>query len=488
MTTDTSKPEEKFSKNSIVSGIGWKFLERISSLVVTLVVQIVLARLLNPADFGLAAMVMVFVSLSTIFVTGGLSNSLIQKTNADELDFSTLFWLNILVSVLIYVLLFLFAPFVEAFYGYPQLSAMLRVLSLRVIIASVNSIQTAYISRNMMFRYYFYSTLSGKIFSGVIGIGMAFLGFGVWSLVGQSLSVLLVETYVLWFKGKWRPKRIFSWSRAKSLYSFAWKIMVMSWVELIHDQLRNMIIGKKYSSEELAFYDKGLLLPTNIMTNIAASLTTVMFPVLSHSQDENERVLGMCRKWLSLFAYCAFPILTFFIVSARQIILVLFTAKWLPSLLFLQLASFYYAVWVIEIPIRETIKSLGHAQICLRMQVIKTLFALILLFSIMSFGVEIIAVSSLVSSLFNVFVSMYYGNKYIQYSPKELLADILPTLVLNVIMGMSIFLVALLPIPNILILILQTILGAVVYLGISFVLRNENYHFLRDLIRERLSL
>ena len=140
MAADTTKPEEKFSKNSIVSGIGWKFLERISSLVVTLVVQIVLARLLNPADFGLAAMVMVFVSLSTIFVTGGLSNSLIQKTNADELDFSTLFWLNILVSVLIYVLLFLFAPYVEAFYGYPQLSAMLRVLSLRVIIAFVNSI------------------------------------------------------------------------------------------------------------------------------------------------------------------------------------------------------------------------------------------------------------------------------------------------------------------------------------------------------------
>lgn len=474
--------EDKYGKKSVVKNISWKLFERGASLTVTFVVTIVLARLLDPSDFGLAAMVTVFVALSTIFVTSGLGNSLIQKKDADELDFFSIFWLNLGVSIVLYLILFATAPLIAEFFGYPQLSPMLRVLSLRLLVAAVNSILCAYISKNMMFRYYFFSTLSSKIASGVVGIIMALMGYGVWALIGQSLSVLLFETSVLWLKIKWRPQKIFSWERTKVLYSFAWKIMLMSFVEAINDQLRNMFIGKKYSSGSLAYYDKGALFPNNIVTNISSSLSAVMFPVLSNVQDDRNRVLTLCRRWTSVFAYCAFPILAGLIVAAQPCITVLLSEKWLPSVPFLQLSCGAYAVWIIEIPIRETVKSMGYANICLKMQVIKSLFALTVLLLVMDFGVMTIAVSALGCGLFNIVVSVFYGNKYARYKPLLLLQDIAPTMVLSFLMCVCIYAVLWLDLSAIFSLLLQIVVGIATYTGASIISKNENFRYFAQLL------
>lgn len=475
--------ENIYGRKSVFNSITWKLFERSSSLAVTFGVTMVLARLLEPSDFGLVAMVMVFVSLSNIFVTSGLGNALIQKKNSDELDFSSMFWLNFFVSIVLYCVLFLVAPFIAGFYNYPQLITILRVLSLSLIIAGINSIQTAFISKNMMFKYYFFSTLSGKIASGILGIVLAFLGFGVWALVAQSLSVTFFETIILWFKVKWRPQKKFSLERVKTLYSFAWKIMLMSFIEAINDQLRNMFIGKKYSSDDLAYYDKGRLLPVNIITNIASSLSAVIFPVLSNSQDDKEKILLMCRRWTNIFSYCALPILAGMIVTAKAIIIILFSAKWLASIPFLQIACGMYMGWVIEVPIRETIKSLGHVDICLKMQIMKTIFSLMVLLSVMNYGVMAIALSGLVCVVFNIAVSAFYGNKYIHYKLAFLLSDIFPAFALSVFMGLVVSVTSLIPLPIFVVLVIQIIVGIVAYISTSIVTRNQSFQYCLQLIK-----
>jgi O-antigen/teichoic acid export membrane protein len=475
--------EDKYGKESVVKNISWKLFERGASVAVTFAVTIALARILDPQDFGLAAMVTVFVTISTIFVTSGLGNSLIQKKDADELDFSSVFWLNLGVSVVLYLIIFAISPLIAKFYGYSQLSSILRVLSLRLLVSAINSIQCAYISRNMMFRYYFFSTLTGKIGSGIIGIIMALMGYGVWALIGQSLSVIVFETCALWVKVKWRPKKIFSLERARDLYSFAWKIMLMSFVEVISNQLRNLFIGKKYSSEDLAFYDKGALFPNNIITNIASSLSAVMFPVLANTQDDIGQALSICRRWLGIFAYCAYPILIGMVIVAEQFITILLTEKWLSSVPFLQLACGIYAVWIIEVPIRETIKSIGYADICLKMQIIKTVFTLVVLLVVMDYGVMAIAVSALVSGIFNIIVSAYYGNKFVGYRPMLLFKDIAPTLVINLLMGGCVYLISLIELQIVFSLVLQIITGVLTYIVASVISKNENFSYCVQLAR-----
>lgn len=477
--------QSKYGKRSVFKNIAWKLFERGSSLIVTFAVNIVLARLLEPADFGLAAMITVFVTLSQIFVTGGASNALIQKKDADELDFSSMFWVNLGLSALLYAILFVIAPVVSRFYGYVQLVPMLRVLGLNLLFAAVNAIQGAYISRNMLFRHYFYSTLSGKIGSGIVGIGMAFAGLGVWALIGQSLSLLLFESLILWFRVKWRPRKMFSAQRVKALYSFAWKIMLMSFTEAIGDQLRKMFIGKKHTSESLAYYDKGFLFPTNIITNISSSLGSVMFPVLSNAQDEDEgaRAIALCRRWTRLFAYTALPLLFGMIAVAEPLTILVLSKKWLPSVPYMQLACLVYAAWVIEIPIRETIKSMGHATIVLKMQIMKTAFALLSLLAVMNYGVMAIAVSAVVGGGFNIAVSMYYGKKYLAYTPMMLWQDVGNTFLLNVVMGLLVFALSFLSLPNLPLLLLQVLLGIAVYLGFSVLSKNENFVYLKDLLK-----
>lgn len=478
--------ENKYGKKSVVENISWKLFERGASLGVTLVVNIVLARLLEPSDFGLSAIVNVFVTISTIFISSGLGSALVQKKDADELDFSSIFWLNLSISAILYFMLFAVAPWIAEFYNYPQLKPMLRVLGFRLLFAAINSIQSAYISKNMMFRYYFFSTLSGKIGSGVIGIIMALMGFGVWALIGQSLSIIIFETCILWVKVKWRPKKIFSWERCKPLYSFAWKIMFMSFIEVISDQVRNLFIGKKYSSEELAYYNKGSLIPNNVITNIASSLSAVLFPVLSNFQNVREKSLSLCRRWVGVFTYFAFPILTGLIVVARPLITVLLTEKWLPSTPFLQLACGVYAAWTIEVPIRETIKSLGHANICLKMQIIKTVFSLIVLVFVMDLGVIMIAFSALFCSIFNVVVSAYFGNKYVEYTPLMLFQDIVPTLLISLLMGVCVYILSYLELQSIIILVIQMIVGFLIYIGASIITKNKNFIYCKELINNSL--
>ena len=477
--------DDIYGKKSIVSSMMWKFLERGSSLIVSFAVIMILARLLDPADFGVIAIMNVFVLLLMIFVYDGLGNALVQKKDSDQVDFSSMLWLNLCVSGVIYAGLFIAAPFIAAFFGYPEITAMIRVLSVKIIVAALNSIQMAYVSKNMLFRFYFYSTLTSKIGSGVLGVIMALMGFGVWALVAQALSVTVFETAVLWFKVKWRPQKVFSWERAKPLYAFAWKIMLVKFIEQIQDQYRKMLIGKIYTSSELAFYDKGANLPNVLISNVATSTTAVMFPVLSNIQDDRERVLETMRKWIGLFAFGAFPLAAGIIATAKPVIIILYSSKWLPAVPFLILSCIIYATWALEFPLKDTIKSIGRADVCLYMQIIKSVITVLVITLARNGGVLFIAEVAVGCAIINVVISLFCGYRYLGYKPMMMVKDIYKSVLLCVIMGACVYAVGLLQINLYLLFLIQVIVGVGVYAGLAFITKNENFRALINLIKEK---
>ena len=290
------------SSTNVITNFFWRFLERCGAQGVTFIVSIVLARLLDPTVYGTVALVTIFTTIMQVFVDSGMGNALIQKKDADDLDFSSVFYFNMAMCSVLYLIMFFAAPFIASFYRMPELTAIVRVLSFVVVISGVKNVQQAYVSRHLMFKRFFFSTLGGTIGAAVIGIAMAYLGFGVWALVAQMLFNAAVDTTILWITVKWRPKKMFSFQRLKSLFSYGWKLLASSLIDTVYNDLRQLIIGKKYSSGDLAYYNQGKKFPQLIVTNINTSIDSVLLPTMSKAQDDMAAVRSMTRRGVGLFA------------------------------------------------------------------------------------------------------------------------------------------------------------------------------------------
>ena len=290
-------------KKKAASGFIYKFAERLGAQGVSFLVQMVLARLLMPDDYGLIAMVTVFLTICDVFVTYGFGNSLIANKDSDQTDFSTCFYFGFVFSLVIYMLLFFSAPLIADFYNNERLTLILRVMGMRLPITAINSVQHAFVSKNMLFKKFFYSTLIGTIISGIVAVIMAFAGCGVWALVEQYLGNAILDTICLWIIVGWRPTMEFSFQKLKAIYSYGWKILAVGLIDTLYGQLRNLIIGKKYSSEDLAFYNQGYKFPSFGMRLIEPTVNTVLFPTLSNSSDNQDTMRDITRKVLMVSTY-----------------------------------------------------------------------------------------------------------------------------------------------------------------------------------------
>ena len=269
------------NKNVIAKNLFWRFAERCGAQGVTALVSIILARIISPDTYGTIALITVFITILQVFVDSGLGSSLIQKDKVDDLDFSTVFIFNIIICIVLYFTMYAFAPMIANFYNDNTLTLVIRVLSLTIIISGVKNIQQAYVSRHMLFKKFFFSTLIGTIGAAIIGIILAYKGFGIWALVGQHLFNTLIDTMVLWYTIEWRPKLIFSFTRLKGLFSYGWKLLISSLIDTIYNDLRQLMIGKLYSAKDLAYYNRGQQFPNLIIININKSIDSVLFPALS---------------------------------------------------------------------------------------------------------------------------------------------------------------------------------------------------------------
>lgn len=472
-------------KLAIFSGLFWKFGERILAQSVSFLVSVILARLLMPSDYGTVALVLVFINLANVFVTSGFSTALIQKKDATELDFSTNFYCSLGISCLVYFVMFLIAPFIEKFYGMSGLSLIIRVFSLRIPISAFSSIQHAYVERYMLFKRYFFSTLFGTIISGVVGITLAYLGFGVWALIAQYFTNTIVDIIVLMFTVPWRPKLLFSFTSAKDMMSFGSKILLADLSGTFFNQLRSLIIGKFYTSSDLAFYNKGNQLPNLITTNISSSVMTVLFPAISNINDNVDRVKKLTRKSFKTMAYVIFPLLVGMACVAKPLVEFLFAEKWMGAVPFIQILSISSAIDMIGNISLQTIKALGRSDIILKLEIYKKPVYIILLIAGAFVSPLAVAASMLLYTIYGVAVNAYTLSKVIDYPLFRQFKDILDTLIMCLLMSIVIYPISLMDKNPSILLISQTLLGIFVYLFMSKLTNNESFCAIKTLIKEK---
>ncbi len=471
------------TKNKVFSNMVWRFAERCGAQIVTFVVSIVLARLLAPEAYGKIALITVFTTILQVFVDSGLGTALIQKKDSDDLDFSSVFYFNFVVCIILYAGMFIAAPFIAKFYNDISLTPIIRVTSLTIIISGVKGIQQSYVSKNMLFKKFFYSTLSGTVFSAFLGICLAYAGAGVWAIVAQQLSNTAIDTLILWITVKWRPKKLFSWERLKNLLSFGWKMLVSALLDTVYTNIRSLVIGKMYSASDLAFYNQGDKLPSVIVNNINVSIDSVLLPTLAKEQEDRERVKNMTRRAIKTSTYIMAPLMMGLAFCAKPLVQIILTEKWLRCVPFLQIFCITYMFQPIHTANLNAIKAMGRSDLFLKLEIAKKIVGMILLLSTMWFGVMAMAYSLLVSSVLSQIINSWPNRKLLNYGYLEQLKDVIPSIALAVFMGFCVNLVCLLELSNIVTLLIQIPLGAVIYIVSSALLHLESFKYLMDMIR-----
>ena len=473
------------NKKAVLSGVFWKFSERIAAQVVSLVVSVILARLLSPSEYGAIAIVTVFITIANVFVTSGFGTSLIQKKDADNTDFSTVFYFTIVFSIVIYICLFFLAGPISDFYGMPVLKSVLRVLGLSIIIMGINSVQQAYVSRKMLFRKFFYATLGGTLVSAVVGVSLAYMGGGVWALVAQTLTNNVIDTIILHLAIDWRPIKVFSLQRLRVLFNYGWKLLIQGLVLQIYSSLRSLIIGKIYTSAELAFYTKGNQFPDLISTNIDTAINSALFPTMSKEQESIERVKTMARKTTQVTSYVMNPILIGFMAVAEPFISVLLTDKWLPAAPYLRICCVVLLFRASQTAILQAIKAVGRSDSILKVDFPIRIVALGILMISIRFGVLYMALSEIVITIFGTVLYSFMASRIIGYTGKEVCADFMVNTLMAALMGILVWILGtILPFGNIINIIIQILVGIMVYLVLSIVTKNSSYQYTLNTVLE----
>lgn len=464
----------------------WRFSERILAQVVTFVVSTVLARLLAPEYYGAIALVNVFITLANVFVSSGFGNALIQKKDANETDFSSVFYFNVVLSVVLYAAIFFCAPLVSELYEMPELTPVFRVMGLRLIVAAMNTVQQAYVSRHMLFKRFFLSTLGGTLMSGVVGIVMAYYGFGIWALVAQYMVNTTIATVVLFVTVKWRPRLAFSFSRLKGLISYGWKLLVSELVNTGYTELRSLIIGLKYSSADLAYYTKGQSFPKLLVVNINSSIQSVLFPALSKAQEDIARLKDMTRRALRTNSYLILPLVVGFALVAEPFVRLLLTERWLECVPYLQVYCLSYSFMPMQSANLQAIKALGRTDIYLKLEIVKKAVGIGALLAAMPFGTFAIAASAVASNILAVLINAVPNKKLFGYSFWEQIKDLFNGILPLAAMVATVLLVGMLPMPDLLMIVAQISCGAAAYTLVSWLFKLDSFSYTLALFRRFL--
>lgn len=482
--------ENNSLKAKTLSGVIWKFGERVSAQLVNFIVSILLARLLLPEDYGLIALVTVFITICNKIVISGFATSLIQKKDADNIDFSTVFYFSVCVAAILYGVLFSTAPFIADFYSKestPQLFIqVIRVMGLNLFIIAVNSVQQAYVSRTMQFRKFFFSTIAGTVVSAIAGIALAYAGKGVWALVAQNMILALVNGIVLWFMVKWRPQLKFSFKRLKVLYSYGWKIFVASMIKILYTDLRSLVIGRVYSAADLAFYNKAQSFPQLIDTNVEGTIDSVLFSAISKKQNSVDEMRAMLRRAIKTTSFILMPLLAGLSAVAKPFIIILLTDKWAESIPLMQILAFSFIFAPVELENLQAIKALGRSDVALKVEIIKKVLGIIILIISIPFGVTAIAIGMVISTTLSAIINAIPNKKLLGYTFKMQLADILPSLLLSLVMFAAVYSISLLDLNIFLMLTLQVGVGAIIYIGLSAIFKVESFRYIISIIKNFL--
>ena len=446
-------------KNKTVKGVGWSFIDNLSSSGITFLVGLVLARLLTPSEYGIMAILTIFIAVSNSIVDSGFSNALIRKTDAKQVDYNTVFLFNLLVSGLLYVALFFAAPAISVFFKEPLLVEVMRVIGWVLVINALAIIPRTLFVKAVNFKTQTKVSLIASISSGVVGIGMALAGMGVWSLVGQQLSRQLLNTLFLWIYGKWHPAWEFSMQSFKELFGFGSKILLSGLLNTVFNEIYALVIGRCYTSAQLGQYTRANQFNQIFSSNLTTVIQRVSYPVLSSIQDEPERLREAYRKVIKSTMLISFACMLGLAAVAKPLIILLIGEKWLPAVGFLQIICFSGMLYPLHAINLNILQVKGRSDLFLKLEIAKKTIAIGPLVLGVLFSIEYMLWGSVCTSFMAYFLNSYYSANLIDYPAKEQIKDILPTFIVSFLTAAAMWSLTLLSLSNWLLLPLQCLLG-----------------------------
>lgn len=476
-------------ENKLLNGLMWKFLERFGVQGVQFVLQIILARLLSPEHYGVLSIMVIFVALANVFIQNGFNTALMQDKDVREEDYSSVFWVMFAVATILYGVLFISAPIIGQFYNMPSIVLPFRVIALMLFPGVINSIQLAKTSRELDFKKVFYGNIGGILVSGIVGIVMAYLGAGIWALVFQTVLNVTISTFVMWFMVHWRLTLHCDFKRVSKLFSFGWKLLVSSLIDTLYQDLSSLIIGKKYSSGTLGYYNRGKQFPQFVITAISSTVQSVMLPAMAEKQDEKSNVKHLMRNSIIMSSYLVFPMMAGLAGVAPTLISLLLTDAWLPCVPYMQIFCVSMAFNPVHACNLQAINAMGRSDIFLKLEIFKKGIGIIaLIIAVVMFESPIaIAMTGVFTMFTSCFINAYPNKKLIDYSYLEQLKDYLPSLIASVCMFLVVFGVGQIECFMILKLLLQVLVGVIVYVVLSAIFKLQGFKMSLNVLKGLMS-
>ena len=474
-------------KNKTVSGLIWSFIDNFSRLGLNFVIGIILARLLTPREFGLIGMVTIFMALSESLVDSGFTKALIRKKDCTQTDYSTAFYFNLFVGIILYAVLFFSAGAISRFFDEPQLLFIVQVVGIGIIINAFTIIQRARLIKAINFKLQTKISIIASIVSGIIGITMAFKGYGVWSLVIKTLLGFAITSFLLWLWNKWKPSLVFCRNSFKEMFSFGYKLVISDLIEDAYQNIYLLIIGKYFSAAELGFYTRADRFNNLPSQNITRAIQRVSYPILSEMQDDIPRLKTAYQKLIKSTMLITFVSMMIMVASAKPLILTLVGDKWLPSVIYLQLLSFVGILYPLHAINMNMLNVQGRSDLLLRLEIIKKILAIPVIVIGVLLGIKIMILGMIIISMTGYFLNSYYSGKLINYSRMQQLKDILPSFILALFIGTNVYLIGLfLELPSYLILIIQLMAGGGLFLVLAELFKMQDYLFLKEIFLNKV--
>lgn len=472
----------KVSRKQAFSNFGWKFAEQMGAQLVSFVVAIILARILMPEDYVCVSVMAILSTFCAVFIDSGLSKSLIQKKDVDIVDFSTVLFASIALAAVVYAILFFSAPFIADLYHNELLISVIRVYSIILFVGAFNTVQCAYISKHLQFKKYFLATIVGTVVSAIVGIWMAYSGFGPWALIAQQMINPIIDTIILYLTSDFRPKICFSIVRLKELWKFGIKVLGTSLVDMLYDNIRPLIVGIKYQSADLAYYQKGKSYPDIINNTLNSTLSSVLFPVMATVQDDLAQVKNITKKYIRTASFMLFPTLLGLAAIAPNLIVWMITSKWSATIPYMQIFSINYMFQLLQSGNLQAINAIGRSDIVLKLAVIKKSINFVLLFLVILFGKSplLLAGLGIVTSFIAYVINTYANKKLLKYGLREQVMDILPNLLTAGMMAVVVYLIGKIRVPLFPLLCFQIIIGGFIYFFLNFLLKNDTLFYCLD--------
>jgi O-antigen/teichoic acid export membrane protein len=473
-------------KQKTITGLFWSFTDSFANQGVQFIIGIILARILSPREFGLIGMLTVVIAISQAFIESGFSQALIQKKKCTEADYSTVFYFNLFVSIIFFLILFFSAQAIGIFFNEPQLENLLKVLGLGLILNSFTIIQRTILTKKINFKLQTRVSVVASFGSGIVAIVMALLDYGVWSLVALTLTRFGLTSLFLWLWAKWKPLWIFSRKSFKELFSFGSKLLLSGLLDTIYRNIYYLIIGKYFSAVELGYYTRADQFKSITSQNLQGIISRVSFPVLASIQDDKELLKIAYQKLIKSTMLITFVLMLGMVAISESMILTLVGDKWLPSVVYLQLLCFVGMLYPLHALNLNMLKVQGRSDLFLRLEIIKKVLAVPTIIIGIVYGIKMMIVFMIIESIIAYFLNSFWSGKYLKYSSFNQLVDIFPAFIIAIIVNIIVYSLSFFNIGHITLLILQILLGVLLTITICEVIKFKDYLYLKNIILEKI--